>query len=145
MSTKVGINGNGVAHQSCSEHIVLRHKPLKCFSVPWHCPGIWLDISANFFEHLEGQIAFFPFLDSVSRCALRANSNSPMQLFPALIPIFISLARFPGAFLPPSYAPSNRRKENTRVRSRMIGTSFGLSDSTSRRSRVQRFQSVVPI
>jgi hypothetical protein len=61
MSAEVGINRNDVARQSCSEHIVLRHKHLNCFSVPWRCPGIWLDISANFFEHLEGQIAFFPF------------------------------------------------------------------------------------
>lgn len=73
------------------------------------------------------------------------NIREPMQLFPALIPIFISLARFPGALRPPSYAPSSSRKEKTRARSRIMGTSLGLSVSTSRRNRVQRFQIVVPI
>lgn len=68
-----------------------------------------------------------------------------MQLFPALIPIFISLARFPGALRPPSYAPSISRKEKTRARSKIMGISFGLSVSTSRRNRVHRFQIVVPI
>ena len=134
-----------IAHQSCPENIILRHQLLTCFFIAWRYPKIWLDISADFFEYFQGQIDLFPFWNRVSGDTPHANVVIPMQIFPALVPIFISLARFPGAFLPPSYAPSSSRKENTRARTRMTGTSFGSSDSTSRRSRVQRFQTVVPM
>lgn len=78
----------------------------------------------------------------ISRASL---SFIPRQFLAALIPIFITRITFAVVLLPLSSAQSRRKNAKTRVKTSIKGTSCGLSESKSRRSRVQRFHKDVPL